>query len=237
MLRLTQFFTLLTFSFLFTACTAQRIGQGNVTRDERMLVDFDGVEVGSAFNVELRPGPHEVVVEADKNLLPFIETEIDGDMLRIYADKGIERARALNIYVSMPRLEKVVATEAADIVGKGTFAHEDMELELAGATDLTLELDVEDLEVDASGATDMKLSGRAEEAEISLSGSSDLEGSDLVIQELDIDLSGSSDAKIVCEQKLKAKAKGSSDLVCLGQPDQDDVKIKTSGAAHVSLRR
>jgi hypothetical protein len=237
MLRLTQALAFLTLTFFMTACTAQRIGQGNVTRDERMLVDFEGIEVGSTFNVELRPGPHEVVVEADKNLLPFIETTIEGDMLRIYARDGIKRARALNIYVSMPRITKLIATEAVDIVGKGTFAHEKMELDLSGATDLTLELDVEELEIEASGSTDMMLSGRAEEAEIELSGSSDLEGSNLVVQELDIDLSGSSDAKIVCEQKLKVRAKGSSDLVCLGQPDPDNVKIKTSGAAQVSLRR
>jgi len=237
MLRLTQIFAIPILLFLMTACTAQRIGQGNVTRDERMLVNFEGVDVGSAFNVELRPGPHEVVVEADKNLLPFIKTEVNRGMLRIYADEGIERAQALNVYISMPRLEKLVATNAADIVGKGTFAHEKMELDLSGATDLTLELDVEELKVDASGSTDMRLSGRAEKAEISLSGSSDLKGRDLVVQELDIDLSGASDAKIVCEQKLEAKAKGSSDLVCFGQPDQENVKIETSGAAHVSLRR
>ena len=135
----------------------------------------------------------------------------------------------------MPQLTELKATGAADIQGTGTFDTDKLELDISGTTDLYLELNVEELDLEASGSTDMQFSGEAEKAKIELKGASDLEARDLVIQELDIELSGSSDAEVTCLHDLKAKAKGSSDLACHGQPDEDDVE--TADAAQVSLMR
>src|SRR5262252_10507244 len=73
--------------FLFSACryvTGQRIrGNGNVRTEERTPGTFNSVASHGSFNVYVASGPQSVKIEAEDNLLPYIETYIDGSVLQV----------------------------------------------------------------------------------------------------------------------------------------------------------
>src|ERR1700757_968507 len=72
---------------LFSGCryvTGQRIrGNGNVRTEERTPGSFNSVASHGSFNVYVSNGPQSVKIEAEDNLLPYIETYVEGSVLQV----------------------------------------------------------------------------------------------------------------------------------------------------------
>jgi len=225
--------TLLIFALLLVATSslfAQRKGNGNVTKQDRSVSGFEGVNVGGAFDVYLQQGPFSVKVEADENLHEVIVTEVKNGKLHIHTSgRGIRKAEELNVYVTLPNLTSLSVSGAADVEGEGIFRTDRMSIGLSGASDVELLIDVDELDLSTSGASDISLGGSAQAADISMSGSSDLNATKMITQVMAISQSGSSDAHVHCEGAIEGSLSGSSDMYCAGKPAKH--QIKTSGAA------
>lgn len=212
----------------------QRRGNGNVIRETRDLSNFTGVNVSGAFEVVLKPGPFDVVVEADENLMQVIRTEVKNGQLHIYTDGlSIKKARKLNLYVSLPELRDLDVSGAAEVSGKEAFATQLLRIEMSGAAELALNVAVDELHFKSSGAAETDLQGMATKALISLSGASELQANALENQLMEVHQSGASSAEVHCEADIQASVSGASSLRCNGKPTSH--RIDRSGAASVRL--
>ncbi len=77
-------------------------GNGNVVTEERTLnSDFDQVKGSAGLEVLLTQGDeNKVVVEADENLMQYIETDVENGMLHITTSENIGRSNSKKVYVT-----------------------------------------------------------------------------------------------------------------------------------------
>ena len=76
-------------------------GNGQTAKQERTVELFRGVDVSGGMQVFLTIGSaHNVKVEADENLMEYIEMEVDGDVLEITPRKGHNLPAGLEFLLS-----------------------------------------------------------------------------------------------------------------------------------------
>ncbi len=224
---------LLSLSVIISSCVTGIKGNGQVKRENRELTEFDKIDVSGAYNLFIKQGDQQsVTIEADANLMDFIRTTVDGKELNISSEKSIRGYEKLNVYITVTKIKGIEASGACDVKSDGVIKTKFLELDLSGATDMSLELDCEAIDADASGASDINLSGEAEVAEYDLSGACDVKAYGLKSKRVKADLSGASDARVFVTKKLQVKASGASSVRYKGNPE--DVVSSTSGAASVT---
>jgi len=187
-------------------------GSGNVQNEKRNVADFNAIDVGGVFEVEVTAQKDfSVEVEADDNLLQYIKTEVKNGTLEISTEKRISPKGAIRVRISAPNIE---------------------ELEVSGASKLSLaNLKNDSLKVDASGASKIKIDGETKNLKVELSGASRLEAENLKAENANIDGSGASNASVNVSGDLKADLSGASKVTYSGNPR--NLEKSTSGASSV----
>lgn len=164
---------------------------------------------------------HSVRIEADKNLLPYIETEMDGDELEIGSRRGYNlRPRAgIKIYVTAPAYEEVQVSGSGDIVSQtklsGTNA---LRAKVRGSGDIKLDVDVPQTEAEIAGSGTIILTGKTRNVKAGIMGSGDIKGFDLLSEAADVDIAGSGNAQVFASKQLNVDVKGSGDVQYKGNP-------------------
>ena len=201
--------------FSFNASFGGVRGSGNVQTQKREVSDFNKIEVGGVFEVEITAQKDfSVVVEADDNLLELIKTDVNGDTLEIEFEKRVSTRNTPRLRISAP-----------DIEG----------LDLSGASKVTLvNLNNESLQLDSSGASKIKVEGITKNFTVEMSGASRLDAENLQSENVSVDSSGASSATVFVTEELKADLSGASKVVYSGNPK--NLEKKTSGASCVKQK-
>ncbi len=194
-------------------------GDGNVVKEERTISGFTSLEVSGAFNVYLYQGKSEsLTVEADKNLMQYIKTEVKGDKLEIYTEKNIQKFTKLNIYLTFEELEMIDISGAVSITGEDMMQFDELHLDGSGASEVDLKMEVAILDADFSGASEIELSGNAKTATFDLSGASEINAYDFIISNCELEVSGASDARIHVTENLEVEVSGAASIKYKGNP-------------------
>ena len=84
-------------------------GSGDIITENRSVRDFTGISVGGDFDVEVRIGPAtEVKLEADDNIMRYIETVVSGNTLKIRTrDLHNYHDVHMKVYITTPSLTKI----------------------------------------------------------------------------------------------------------------------------------
>jgi hypothetical protein len=190
-------------------------GSGNTAAETRDLSDFNAVEVGGVFQVEIvAQKEFGVTVEADDNLLEYIKTEVDGDVLKIQADKRLNSRSPIRIRISAPNIEKIDASGVAKVSVSN--------------------LNNSSLDVDTSGASKIALAGETAALNVQVSGASNIDAENLKTVKCFVDASGASHVSVNVADTLKADASGASRITYTGNPTS--VQKDVSGASGVSRK-
>ena len=112
------------------------------------------------------------------------------------------------------------------------LAQPDLALNLNGAAEADLFLNVQSLTIDAKGASKLELEGTADQANITIAGAGELEAEDLLTQVMHINCAGASHAEVNVARELWAQASGASKITYKGAP-----RIKQSMAVGGSVIR
>jgi hypothetical protein len=223
---------------LFSSCReifAKRIrGNGNITTQTRSVGEFTGIDVSGNIDVYARQDSSSAVkVEADENLQQYIQTIDDGDVLRIKSEEGynLRSSRTIKVYVSSAMFKKFEASGACDVFSEGRIASSsEIEFDLSGSCDITMDVNAPKISVDMSGAGSIKLKGQTKDFNVHGSGSTDIKSFDLLAENVDLDLSGAGDAEVYASSKLSGTISGAADVRYKGSAQTD---IHTSGATSV----
>ncbi|MEM7370949.1 MAG: head GIN domain-containing protein [Bacteroidota bacterium] len=213
---------------------AQNItGNGHVQKETRNHSGFTGVQVGGAFDVILTQGSsYRVIIESDDNVLPHIKTKVENGVLKIHTKGNFRKVNTMKAYVTLPELDKLDVSGAADVIGKSTFRTHKMDIGSSGASDIVLAIEVNELHCGISGSADINLSGTADEVHMGVSGSGDLNGEELYARRGKAGISGSGSVKVHLSDALTASVSGAGDIVCYGNPSSRTVQTSGSGEVH-----
>ena len=209
----------------------------DVTRDFN-VADFNSVEAGSAFSVEINQGDvFNVVISADERVMDHVVVRKVGSTLRIGMDGSGPHGFTLGspeARITMPKLEELRLGGASHGVIRGFASHEDISIDLSGASDLTGRVEARGLKLGASGASNARLEGTATSIMLDISGASRADLRDLRAENASVYLSGASNGRISASEKLDYVLSGSSRLEYQGRPQIGTADV--SGASTASGR-
>jgi hypothetical protein len=148
-------------------------GNGQIKTEERPVATFANVDASGAFEIEWQSGLPAVRVTTDENLLPYIENNVSEDTLHLRTREHLWPTHGIKVVISSPtrtggRIRGAVKLTVKQLSGP-TFA-----LESKGASEVSLDGNVDRLLVDMTGASQLAADRlHAKTAEISTTGAGD----------------------------------------------------------------
>jgi hypothetical protein len=186
-------------------------GSGQITKVQRTVQGFKGVDLEVPANVEIIQGDAEgVTIETDDNIAPLIETVVEKDQLKIrLAQRGTGiKPKTLKITVQARSIESLA------ISGAGSFQAERLKgtrlaTGISGSGDIRINvLDVDHLNVAISGSGDFTAGGRADTVHTNIAGSGGVKTANLASKNVKLAISGSGDAKVWATESLTVSIAG-----------------------------
>jgi hypothetical protein len=248
---------LLSVMLLVPSCYGYISGSGNLETRDYDYSDFNRVEVGSAFEVEVvQAASFSVGITADDNIFDYLIISKSDDTLEIRLKSGYSyQSFTVEALIMMPNLTRLQLSGATHGSIQGFSSSNDLFIELSGASSLAMTdieagaLDFEisgasnvtgditagnDAVIDISGASSLDLSGSAEDLRADVSGASHLGLDEFLVHSADVELSGASSGTVNMDGTLNANLSGASTLYYVGQPTMGD--IDTSGSSNISKK-
>jgi hypothetical protein len=208
-------------------------GNGDVVTRTFNTSNYDEVSVAGSMDVELIAGKEgSIKVEAESNLMEYLEIETKGDRLTIGIQNGINLStrKGIKIYVPVEKIESINLAGSGDIYSDLTLKSEKMRISVAGSGDIKLRTESRSLSLAVAGSGDLKISGRTENLDASVAGSGDIGAYDLKANNVTASIAGSGDVAVFCNGgEMTASIIGSGDLRYKGETSKIKKSIMGSG--------
>lgn len=212
-------------------------GNGNLKNEVRQVTEFTSLYVRGSMDVQIEHGTsNSIKVEADENLLPYIETIVKNGELVIQPKNNVQlKSRSkIVVHVSMIQINGLKLSGSGNITGNGPFTNSgETEMSVSGSGDIHLNtVDFNDLDASVSGSGNIRLEGGSVNTlKISVSGSGNIDCSKAESKSAEVKISGSGNAKVMAEKSLDARISGSGNVYYKGSPASISTKIMGSGRA------
>jgi len=207
-------------------------GDGDLTKEQRSVSTFTGVETHGSINIVVTPGDFKVVAESDRNILPYIVTEVQNNILVVSFKEGFNgyNFTSATVYVTAPALAVFKTRGSGNIKSAGKFSGGNKsEISVGGSGDIKLEINSPVIDADISGSGNITLAGEAKDFTSEINGSGDMHAFDLNAENVRSSVHGSGNTEISASVKLDAEIFGSGDVKYKGSP-QVNSSIHGSGA-------
>ncbi|MES2583223.1 MAG: head GIN domain-containing protein [Pseudomonadota bacterium] len=205
---------------------------GNASSVKRELATFHDIAVSLNGRIELIQGTVEgVVVEADDNLLPLIETVVKNGQLRIRTAKGVNLPgnAKIKITVHARNIDTLSLAGSADLTA-ARLASPKLAGNIAGSGSITIkDLQSDDLSVSIAGSGSFEAQGTAKAMDVSIAGSGDVSTAKLSTQDVKISIAGSGDAIVWVRKALSVSIAGSGEVRYYGEGNLREASTMGSG--------
>lgn len=196
-------------------------GSGKSVDDERAVAAFTQVTVDGPLHVQIGAGEVDrVVVRADDNIAPLIETSVRGATLAIGLKSGAAyRTRTpVQIRVHARQLQGVTLRGSGDIRVDRVEA-EVFEATVQGSGDVAIEaLQAGAVAISIAGNGDLRARGKARTVGLVIDGSGDAHCAELVATTVAVSIRGSGDARVHATDALQVSISGSGTVRYRGEP-------------------
>lgn len=183
------------------------------------IVDFDQLEMGSAFNIRVEESnTYGIYIKGDRRNIEDLDVLKNGSTLVVrYNDSG-NRNHTTYITIKMPVL-KAANFSGASVSDINGFENDgELNFYLSGASVCQLEAGYRKLNVVLTGASTLDMYGLGDEIHAEVSGASVLNAFDFPVREAVVDFSGASRGKVTVTDELTAVATGASSILYRGNP-------------------
>lgn len=229
-------------------------GNGDLKSEERTVTSFTALANETSFHVVYVKGTeHSVTVEAESNILPYIETRVTGGALEVGTIRGIRCLRCNTqpvITVTAPYISELVNAGSGDIVAgdlegedvklvasgsgnifAGDVAGEDVSVVVSGSGNIrTDEISSKTFKATLSGSGDLTVSGTTVGSRHVVSGSGSVYSSNLVTNTAVVTMSGSGSVHTTVDDRLDAVISGSGNIYLIGSPQ---ISVTRTGSGRV----
>ena len=207
-------------------------GSGKASSVKRELAPFHGVALDTHGKIELIQGNTEsVVVEADDNHLPLIETVVTNGQLRIRTAKGfnLPGSAKVKVTVYMRNIDKLSLAGSADLTAARLLSPK-LAGNIAGLGTITIkELQSDDLAISIAGSGRFEAQGTAKALDVSIAGSGDVSTAKLSTQDATVSIAGSGDAVLWVRKALSVSIAGAGEVRYYGEGNLREASTMGSG--------
>lgn len=207
-------------------------GNGKVTTEERGIEPFNQIVLEGVFNVYLLQKEKESIrVETDENVLPYIITEVENNVLtvKLKDDSKISKMKKINVYITLADINKI-ETKGVGLLhcmGKLNLRTIDLNLKGVGASKLSLDCDI--LNVNSELVGSLTLTGSAKEFNVKHKGIGSFEAFDFKSEKVNLESDGVGKAEVYASKELIIDAKGLGGVKYKGNPAVKDIKNEGVG--------
>jgi hypothetical protein len=205
-----KYLSIISFILVFSACRYNsRTGSGNIISQTRSLTAFSGVHASGDVHVELQNGSSQsIVVEADDNIISYVETIVSGNILKVrLKDINNLRNATINVIIIAPVIKEIHASASAEISGKNTIISDDKEKIVASSgSKINLQVDVPSVSASASSGANINVSGKTRDTDAEASSGAEVNASGLLAETATASASSGASVKIFGSISINASA-------------------------------
>jgi hypothetical protein len=206
----------------------------------RNVGSFRGVSLSGSYDVYITQGATESVkVQAPRDVIDRIITDVEGGVLRIYSKNDgfswgnwFSSTKKVVIYVTVKDVNSISVAGSGDIFFKDGITTNSLKLRVAGSGDILGKVSVKTLDSGVTGSGDIKVSGTADNSIVSVAGSGDFTAPSLTTSNTTVRVVGSGDARVNASSTISASVAGSGDIHYSGTARV--VNSSTSGSGDIS---
>jgi hypothetical protein len=228
------FFSSVALLFATTSCIEDFTihGNGMAASEERITTGFNQVKSEGEFDVHITSGDEfDIIVNAESNLLPYIETDVHNHNLRIHI-RGIHNIKnqlPMEVYITTPYLDGITQS-GSGMVTSDYFISDHFNATISGSGGISTAVDAVTVDALISGSGRLIISGSATDAGFTVSGSGKIKAGNFNVRDCTAKISGSGNMWVNVEQYLKASISGSGNVFYDGSPD---IEKHISGSGNV----
>lgn len=219
------------------AMAAERVnGSGQPATEARSVGEFNAISVAGGIDLKVRQGAQaSVTATADNNLLPLLETVVEGDktlQVRWKRGSSIHTRSKTQVEIVAVQLRAIASAGSSDI-DVDTLKAPQLALSISGAGDIRAKgLSLDEMSIAISGSGDVSASGLSGKLRVKIAGSGDVKTDGLKADDVTVSIAGSGDASVHAEKTLSVAVAGSGDVTYSG-----NAVVKSSVAGSGSVRR
>lgn len=209
-------------------------GNGNFKTETRQVATFSSLSSQGSIDVQVNFGtPGSITVQADENLLPYIETTVENGTLKIKSKDhvNLKSSAKIRVAVSMEKINDLRLGGSGNIDGSGNFTSDGKTaISVSGSGNIHLNGgSYGDMRLRVSGSGNISIKkATANNLDTEISGSGNINCSGLSSQNVTASISGSGNAHVNAEKSVDAKISGSGNVFYSGKPAS--VTSKTAGS-------
>jgi len=201
---------------MLLGCHSGFKGNGEIVSEKREVSSFNKIELNGGYTIDISQGEKQSVeLTGESNILPFLETKIDGGTLIVCCKKGIsiKPGKDIKIKIITPVMESLSINGG----GKGKV----------------YDLHNRDFNLDLSGSNKIEVQGKSENLKMKISGSGNVDAGEFALTASNINISGSGKVTLGNLKESNIKISGSG-KVNLGELEKLNVNISGSGTVYYS---
>lgn len=200
--------------------------QAETIASELQLEPYHSIELRGAARLCLNNGTQQSTMLKTNQITSLvyeggIKAEVRDSVLYLETSNQIPMDDVMiDFAITSPHLRKLTVYGASEIetAENQVLAQPDFVLDLNGAAQADLHLNVQHLTVEAKGASKLDLEGTAEQVNITIAGAGEVDAEELVTQVMHINCAGASKAEVNVTDELWAQAAGASFISYHGTP-------------------
>jgi len=207
-------------------------GSGKVAEEARSVAGYSRLLLSGPMDVQLKhSGAEKVVVRADDNIVPLIDTRVEGGKLIVETKQGASfRTRnKIVVLVDFKQLDAVFLHGSGDVLADDIKAGI-FEGTIKGSGNVKIgKLDADTVAISIAGSGNFDARGRAGKVGVVIEGSGDVRVEDLQAKSAAVRIAGSGDTLVNASESLQARISGSGNVRYRGNP-QVEKKVEGSGS-------
>lgn len=200
--------------------------QAETIASELQLEPYHSIELRGAARLYLNNGTQLSTMLKTNQITSLvyeggIKAEVRDSVLYLETSNQIPMDDVMiDFAITSPNVRKLTVYGASEIetAENQVLAQPDFVLDLNGAVQADLHLNVQHLTVEAKGASKLDLEGTAEQVNITIAGAGEVDAEELVTQVMHINCAGASKAEVNVTDELWAQAAGASFISYHGTP-------------------
>ncbi len=225
--------TLILLIITTSSCMFEFFGiQGNrnvITEHRKISSDFEGITVSQGITVYLSQGKKmALTVEADENIIDLLMTEIEGDELKIYFKKNVNRAKARNVYVTVDRINSIKTSSGSHVNTEHLLRTKSIRLESTSGSGIKADLDAQKVTCSTTSGANIHISGNTDYFKGNATSGSHINAKELKSNISDVGVSSGGGIKIYVKDEVTAQASSGGNISYYGNPELVN-KSKSSG--------
>lgn len=207
-------------------------GNGILTTEVREISSFNQIILEGVFNVYLiQKGKESIRIETDENVLPYIVTEVENNILtvKLKDDSKITKMKKINVFITLADINKLETKGVGLLNCMDTLNLKTLDLELKGVGATKLKLNCQNLNIKSELVGALFLSGSGQELNIKHKGIGSFEAFDFKAEKVNLESDGIGKAEVFASEELIIDAKGLGGVVYKGNPATKNIKNEGVG--------